>query len=134
MKKLFLLTTILIAVNGFCFAQIVPSKDLMKFYTPKWEGERDASGRPMVSDELMDRLLNLSIEEAWGILRNEGYNNQFESGWEMINNKAFVGRALTVQYMPNRPEIKNNIQEMGEKEGRIGPSNSWPIDLSLIHI
>ena len=43
--------------------------------------------------------------------------------------KPFVGRALTVQYMPNRPEIKDVIQEKGEGEGRIGPSNSWPIDM-----
>ncbi|MBT6006873.1 MAG: RraA family protein, partial [Prolixibacteraceae bacterium] len=129
MKKLFLLSTIVIAVNSFCFAQIEPSKELMEFYTPKWEGERDVSGRPLVSDDLMDRLLNLSIEEAWGVLRGEGYHNQFEGGWEMINDKPFVGRALTVQYMPNRPELKDNIQKMGEKQGRIGPSNSWPIDM-----
>lgn len=69
----------------------------MEFYTPKWEGERDASGRPIVPDELLDRLLNLSIEEAWGVIRSEGYHNQFEGGWTIINDKPFVGRALTVQ-------------------------------------
>lgn len=129
MKKLILLTTILIVANSFCFAQIVPSKDLMKFYTPKWEGERDATGRPLVSAELMNRLLNLSIEEAWGVLRNEGYNCQFEAGWESVNDKPFVGRALTVQYAPARPEIKEQIEALGKKEGRIGATNSWPIDM-----
>jgi regulator of RNase E activity RraA len=102
----------------------------MKFYTPEWQGERDAGGRPIVSEELLDRLLNLSIEEAWGVLRGEGYHNQFEGGWEMIHpEKPFVGRALTVQYMPNRPDINNQIKQVGEKEGRIGASNSWPIDM-----
>ena len=47
----------------------------------------------------------------------------------MINTDPFVGRALTVQYSPNRPEIKEQIDKLGEKEGRIGPSNSWPIDM-----
>lgn len=84
----------------------------------------------MVSDELMDRLLNLSIEEAWGVLRGEGYHNQFESGWEMIHmDKPFVGRALTVQYMPTRPEINKQIMDLGKEQGRIGASNSWPIDM-----
>lgn len=129
MKKLILLIGILIGIGGQMDAQIVPSLDLMKFYTPKWEGERDAGGRPIVPDELLDRLLNLSIEEAWGVLRNEGYHNQFEGGWTTINDKPFVGRALTVQYAPTRPEIKEQIETLGKKEGRIGASNSWPIDM-----
>lgn len=129
MKKLILLLAIITGINLLCNAQIEPSKELMEFYTPKWEGERDASGRPIVSNELLDRLLNLSIEEAWGVIRGEGYHNQFEGGWEMINTDPFVGRALTVQYSPNRPEIKEQINKLGEKEGRIGPSNSWPIDM-----
>jgi len=129
MKKLILLTAILISSSQLSFAQIEPSKEMMEFYTPKWEGEREESGRPIVSDDLLDRLLKLTIEEAWGVLRGEGYHNQFESGWEMVNEQPFVGRALTVLYSPNRPEIKEQIEALGKKEGRIGPSNSWPIDM-----
>jgi regulator of RNase E activity RraA len=130
MKKFILAIVVLVGITGFGTAQIEPTVDQMKFYTPEWQGERDAGGRPIVSEELLDRLLNLSIEEAWGVLRGEGYHNQFEGGWEMIHpEKPFVGRALTVQYMPNRPDINNQIKQVGEKEGRIGASNSWPIDM-----
>ena len=129
MKKLILLIAIIAGTTGFTKAQIEPSNELMKFYTPEWEGERDAGGRPIVPDELLDRLLNLSIEEAWGILRNEGYHNQFEGGWTTINDKPFVGSALTVQYSPSRPEIKEQIETLGKEQGRIGASNSWPIDM-----
>ena len=129
MKKLILLIAVLIGASQISFAQIEPSKELMKFYTPHWEGERDASGRPMVSDELLDRLLNLSIEEAWGVIRGDGYHNQFEGGWTTINDKPFVGRALTVQYSPTRPDIKDQIEALGKEQGRIGASNSWPIDM-----
>lgn len=129
MKRIIIFTIFLAGVCLTSQAQIEPSLELMKFYTPEWEGEREASGRPIVSDDLMNRLLNLTIEEAWGVLRGEGYHNQFESGWEMVNDKPFVGRALTVQYAPNRPEIKKQIDALGKKEGRIGPSNSWPIDM-----
>lgn len=130
MKKFVFLLTLMIIFSNVGKAQIEPTPEQMKFYTPQWQGERDASGRPIVPGELLDRLLNLSIEEAWGVLRGEGYHNQYEGGWEMIHNdKPFVGRALTVQYMPNRPDINDQIKQVGEKEGRIGASNSWPIDM-----
>jgi len=112
------------------FAQITPGTELMQFYTQDWEGERLDDGRPRVPDGLLKRLKNISIEEAWGILRSEGYNNQFESGWEMLHpEEPFVGRALTAQYMPLRPGYNNRIMDMGHNEGRIGASNSWPIDM-----
>jgi 4-hydroxy-4-methyl-2-oxoglutarate aldolase len=130
MKKFILLITVLVGLTSLGTAQVEPTVEQMKFYTPEWQGERDAGGRPMVPAELLERLLNLSIEEAWGVLRGEGYHNQFDGGWEMIHpEKPFVGRALTVQYMPNRPDINNQIKQVGEKEGRIGASNSWPIDM-----
>ena len=127
-KHLILLTILSISLSGI--AQIEPSPELMKFYTSQWDGPRDDHGRPMVSDSLLDRLLNLSIEEVWGVLRNEGYNNQFESGWVMLHEgQPFVGRALTAQYMPSRPDVNRQIMQLGRQEGRIGSSNSWPIDM-----
>lgn len=130
MKKFILCIVVLVATTSFGTAQVEPTVEQMMFYTPEWQGERDAGGRPIVPEELLERLLNLSIEEAWGVLRGEGYHNQFDGGWEMIHpEKPFVGRALTVQYMPNRPDISTQIKQVGEKESRIGPSNSWPIDM-----
>lgn len=111
-------------------SQIEPDDKLMKFYTAEWSGERSDDGRPKVSDDLLLRLKNISIEEAWGILRGEGFNNQFESGWEMLRaDEPFVGRALTAVYMPLRPDVNKRILEKGHGEGRIGASNSWPIDM-----
>lgn len=130
MKKFILCIVVLVATTSFGTAQVEPTVEQMMFYTPEWQGERDAGGRPIVPEELLERLLNLSIEEAWGVLRGEGYHNQFDGGWEMIHpEKPFVGRALTVQYMPNRPDISTQIKQVGEKESRIGPTNSWPIDM-----
>jgi len=98
--------------------------------TPEWKGERLPDGRPFVSDELLKRLKNVSLEEAWGILRNKGYNNQFEGDWLMLrDDQVLTGRALTVQYLPKRPDYDNMIREKGKKEKRIGNFNSWPIDM-----
>lgn len=123
---------LLVLITAFCLglkAQIVPTAEKIEYFSSAWKGERDKYGRPMVSDALMDRLLNLSIEEAWGVLRNEGYHCQFEGGWQMLNEKPFVGRALTVQYMPTRPDMAEPLKKTGEAEKRIGASNSWPIDM-----
>jgi 4-hydroxy-4-methyl-2-oxoglutarate aldolase len=42
--------------------------------------------------------------------------------------EPFVGRALTAQYMPLRPDMNKRILEEGHANGQIGASNSWPID------
>ena len=60
----------------------------------------------------------------------KGFNNQFEAGWMMLHDdEPFVGRALTAQYMPLRPDVNKRILDTGHKDGRIGASNSWPIDM-----
>ncbi len=106
------------------------SKEEMIFLTEKWQGERFEDGRPKVADGILARMKNVSIEEAWGVLRGEGYHNQFEGNWEMLHlDQPIVGRALTAQYMPNRPDMGDQIKDRGLKKGRIGNTNSWPIDM-----
>jgi 4-hydroxy-4-methyl-2-oxoglutarate aldolase len=43
--------------------------------------------------------------------------------------QPFTGRALTAAYLPGRPDLAARIMKTGRDEGRIGPSNSWPIDM-----
>ena len=129
MKNIFTTLIGLIIVLNPLFAQIFIAEDQMLFYTEEWKGERLNDGRPKVSEDLLKRLKNISIEEAWGVLRGEGFHNQFESGWKMLHeDEAFVGRALTAQYMPLRPDVNKRILDAGHKNGQIGASNSWPID------
>lgn len=110
--------------------QITPTPDQIKMLTSKWEGARLPDGRPNTPEKLLERLKNVSLEEAWGILRNEGYHNQFEGDWMVLNpDQVMVGRVVTAQYMPLRPEWDNAIKEKGKEEGRIGGTNSWPIDV-----
>jgi regulator of RNase E activity RraA len=98
--------------------------------TSDWTGERLPDGRPKVPDQLLERLKNISLEEAWGILRRSGYNNQFEGNWMVLRpGEALSGRALTVQYLPKRPDFDTLLREKGKVEGRVGNFNSWPIDM-----
>jgi regulator of RNase E activity RraA len=110
--------------------QIANTKEQIMAITAQWKGERFADGRPKVSDSLIKRLANIAIEEAWQVMRNEGYNNQFEGGWQIIHpEKTLVGRVVTAQYMPSRPDVDLPIRAKGKAEGRIGSPNSWPIDV-----
>lgn len=129
MKKLIPLFIILFAFHAQA-QQVTLTKEQIIALTAEWKGERLPDGRPNVSDDLLKRLKNISLEEAWGLMRNKGYNNQFEGDWEMLkDDQVLTGRALTVQYLPKRPDYDNMIREKGKVEKRIGNFNSWPIDM-----
>jgi len=105
------------------------SKDELIFYTSEWKGERFSDGRPKIPDALIERAKKISLEDAWTVLKNEGYSNQFEGDWKTVDDTiAVVGRVVTAMYMPSRPDIEKNIKERGAKQGRKGNTNSWPID------
>lgn len=109
-------------------AQVKMTKEQMMFYTSEWKGERFPDGRPKVPDDLLKRVVDLSIEDVWDYLRAKGYRNQYEGGWQALHiDKPFAGRALTAQYMPSRPDMTKPIYAEGKAEGRVGSNNSWPI-------
>jgi 4-hydroxy-4-methyl-2-oxoglutarate aldolase len=127
-KSMFLIGLFIMGF-GFMAAQTI-SKEQMIFLTSEWKGERFSDGRPRVADDILERFKSVTIEEAWGVLRNEGYHNQFEGGWKPLHDDVpVVGRALTVQYVPNRPDVSDQIKKKGKEDGRIGNPNSWPIDM-----
>lgn len=106
------------------------SKEEMIFLTSEWKGERFSDGRPKIPDDLLTRARNVGIEEAWQVMKNEGYVNQFAGNWKRVDDTTkIVGRALTAQFMPSRPDVEKNIKERGKKQGRIGNTNAWPIDM-----
>jgi len=117
----------------FSYGQnIGSSPEYIKALTADWKGERFADGRPKVSDALLERLKKISVEEAWGVLRNKGYQNQYEGDWTIIHpEESMTGRVVTAQYMPLRPDLEKQVKDQGKIENRAqqGGTNSWPIDL-----
>lgn len=131
-KKIFLFTAIILTSLIAGAQNVGSSPEYIKALTPEWTGERLADGRPKVSDNILERLKNISIEEAWGVLRNKGYQNQFEGDWKIINpEEPMTGRVVTAQYMPLRPDLEKYVKTQGKTENRSqqGGTNSWPIDV-----
>src|ERR1700761_4841941 len=129
MKKLLAVAVIAGAVASSAFGQVKMTREQMMFYTSDWKGDRFPDGRPKVPDDLLKRALDVSIEDVWSYLREQGYRNQFEGGWQALHiEKPFAGRALTAQYMPVRADMAKAIMAEGKAEGRISGNNSWPIN------
>ncbi|MCK0133343.1 RraA family protein [Arenibacter sp. S6351L] len=119
-----------LTLNSVVFGQTIPKEELI-FLTSEWKGERFDDGRPKIPDDLLERAKKIGIDDAWTVLENEGYKNQFEGNWKMVHDEVpVVGRALTALFMPSRPDVEKNIKERGiNSQGRKGNTNSWPIEV-----
>ena len=61
-----------VAAGSTAFAQIKQTKEQMMYYTSEWKGDRFSDGRPKVPDNLLERALDVSIEDVWDYLRGQG--------------------------------------------------------------
>ena len=103
--------------------------ELIAEITSPWQGERDAKGRPMVPDDILERMLSVTIDEAWAVLIRHEYDHNFVGDWTILHpDRVLVGRAITCRWVPKRPELHDALLRQGEAEGRIGFLNSWVID------
>ena len=124
-----LVGALLLAAPVFAQPGVLTKQELTK-YTAEWTGERFPDGRPKVPDSILERMKRVSLEEAWAVLRNAGFNHQYEDGWLSIHpDKVLVGRALTAQWLPGRPDIHKVIEAQGKADHRIGAQNAWAVDM-----
>jgi regulator of RNase E activity RraA len=101
--------------------------------TSEWAGARAEDGRPLVSDSILERMGAVTAEEAWGVLRDAGYPQQFEGGWRTVAvtepGQRLVGRVVTAVFMPKRADLDAAIVKSAAAEGRVAKGqNSWVID------
>lgn len=135
-----LLAVVLLSGSQSQAQNVVWPAENIKQLTSDWTGERLPDGRPKVSDQLLERLKSLSMEEVWGTLRRSGYNNQFENfasmyenGWEILHpENVMTGRVLTAQFMPFRKDLDNYIQQQAGKEGTKTPVTNYAPIIKLL--
>lgn len=70
-----------------------------------------------VTDAQLQRLRELPLEAVWGALQGKRYVRSFEGGFQYtVPNTKFVGRAVTMRYLPVRPDLMEAVQTLA-KEG-----------------
>lgn len=99
-------------------------------YTPQWKGERFPDGRPKVADKYLKALRNLTLEEVWKPIFVKGYESQFEGRLQVLHDdgRKLIGRAVTCEFCPTRPDLHETMFAIGMEEGRHGNYNQWVID------
>ena len=99
-------------------------------YTADWEGERFPDGRPRVPDDIIERMRNVTLTQAWGTCNGAGYEFQFEGGFTNTHpGQVLCGRAVTATFMPRRPDCRRALDEQGEKGGHEGDHIHWTINM-----
>lgn len=73
--------------------------------------------RSRVTDEQLERLRALSIENVWGAIQGKGYRACFVNHLKPTQpSMKMVGRALTMRYLPQRPDLDEAVKQLA-KEG-----------------
>jgi len=133
MKRFVFIAIVLVSSGLNVTAQSVGSTpEHVKNLTSQWKGERFEDGRPKVPDIVLERLQNATLEQIWGYLGRKGYRNQVEKDWIILKpGETMVGRVVTAQFMPSRPDLDSLVRAQGKAEGRSqkGGINIWPIDI-----
>ncbi|MCX6625678.1 MAG: dimethylmenaquinone methyltransferase, partial [Acidobacteria bacterium] len=121
---------LLLAAAGMAPAQLftLDQQSLIRL-TPKNPFARFEDGRPKVPDALLERLKALSVEDVWSVLPGKGYRNQYDGDWQKLHpERKLIGRVVTAQFMPLRPDVGDIIAAEGKQQGRYGGQNQWVID------
>jgi regulator of RNase E activity RraA len=105
------------------------TKEQMLKYTAKNPYDRFPDGRPKVPDEVLRKLNDMSAEEILGIVRR-GYPNQYVDGFKILSpGKTMVGRAMTLQLMPSRPDISDVDQQEWSTKNQTRLSHQTALDM-----
>jgi 4-hydroxy-4-methyl-2-oxoglutarate aldolase len=104
-------------------------QDLVDYSAPS-PFERFPDGRPKVPDNLLQQARELSSEEVWAVLQEKGFNNQYADGFRILHpDKPMVGRAFTVQFMPQRPDLEHIANSKAKEHGLPHLTNQTAIDM-----
>jgi 4-hydroxy-4-methyl-2-oxoglutarate aldolase len=114
------------AVTAAAFAQVAPDVRLRynrNTYSPVVETVRPTMGT--VSDAELEHLKHIQLEPIWQAVQALGYTNCHFSGMKSTRpNERLVGRALTIRYLPRRPDLVEAMTQLG-KEG------DWPVGYNV---
>jgi len=110
------------------------TKEQMLEYTKAWTGERFADGRPKVPDQWLERAKDTSAEEitipTGGRGGGGGTYSQWEGGFNVLHpDMKMAGRAVTVTFMPTRPDLDAVITAGLRLKGIPTLNNQYVLDM-----
>lgn len=114
---------------------VQPPSETLRALTAQWDGDRFDDGRPRVADEVLEELRTATIEQIWSVLWDAGYQRQFEGDWLVTHpGRRLVGRAVTAQFVPHRPDLDTVMVDTANSEGRPTRSENqnWLVVESLV--
>ncbi len=125
------LAVIILFFSQIAFPQAFTlSREEMMRYTAKSPFERFEDGRPKVPAALLEKMRDLSAEDIFGVLGGAKFTNQFEGGWQLLHpGRKLVGRAVTAQFMPYRPDLAEVNDTDAKAKGLPGNTNQRVIDM-----
>jgi 4-hydroxy-4-methyl-2-oxoglutarate aldolase len=73
--------------------------------------------RARLTDAQIAKLKTVPIEAVWAAVQGKGYRHSFVNDFQLTQpGTKMVGRALTMRYLPQRPDLDEAVQTLG-KEG-----------------
>lgn len=84
-----------------------------------WTPVMDVLGpaRTRVTDAQLEKIKGLPIEAMWSAVQGKGYRNCFANHFKLTQPAVkLVGRALTMRYLPVRPDLDEGVRLLA-KEG-----------------
>ncbi len=106
------------------------SREEVEYLTPLWTGERLPDGRPKVPDSVLERMRGLTMEEVWMHSWSHNYEFQVEGELKTTHptDKPLVGRAVTCECMPKRPDLHQVAKAESQAFGFPGGYNKSAVD------
>lgn len=127
MKNALLILLVCCSVEAQVFTL---TREQLTKYTSSNPFERFTDGRPKVPDALLEKCRELSSEEVWAVLPEAGYPDQYEGDWHVLHpGKKLVGRAVTAQFMPRRPDVSDTMEADARAKGLGRNGNQRVIDM-----
>jgi len=81
-------------------------------------------------DAMIERARDLSSEEVWAGLDEEGFKNRYADGFQVLHRgKTMVGRAFTVQFMRLRADVDEITKNKAKQRGLHDLTNQTAIDM-----
>ena len=79
---------------------------------------------------LFEKLSRVALESVWSELRREGFHQSFINELTALHpGRRLIGRARTMRYLPNRPDVREQIYSKRKQLNYVSAEEAQPGDV-----